>query len=293
MRPFSQSWISRVPNKRLPSKAEAYKQTEQRAWNTFSGRYTKVALPEFKPYGDRLIKLAQVRKGMWVLDVATGPGEPALTIAPLVAPRGLVLGVDFSSAMLKTAAARARQAGIHNAQFHRMDAERLNLPDMMFDRVFCRFGLMLMPDADQALAEMYRVLVPGGRAVVAVWSVQTKVNTLGIVREALVRYNAFTPPSGAPDFFRFGKAGAIERAFRTAGFRDVRSERMTLEWVFVDPEDFWKSMKQGPSLKRSLARLSPSRRRAIKEEVCRRLERFMRGGALRIPNEAILGVGHK
>ncbi len=293
MSPFSRTWISRVPNKRLRSKAEAYKQTEQRAWNNFSRRYTKVALHEFKPYGDRLIKLAQVRRGMWVLDVATGPGEPALTIAPLVAPGGLVLGIDFSSTMLRTAAARARESGICNVQFQRMDAERLNLPDMMFDRVFSRFGLMLMPDADQALAEMYRVLVPEGRAVVAVWSAKTKVNTLGIVREALVRYNAFTPPIGAPDFFRFGKAGALERALRTAGFRDIRSERMTREWVFANPDEFWNSMKEGPSLKRALAGLSESRRQAIKETVVHRLRRFIKRGALRIPNEAVLGVGYK
>jgi ubiquinone/menaquinone biosynthesis C-methylase UbiE len=279
--------------RRRRSNTEVYKQTEQRAWNNFSVLYTKIALPEFKPYGDRLIKLAQVRRGMWVLDVATGPGEPALTIAPRVAPNGLVLGIDFSSAMLKTATARARQSGIHNAQFRYMDAERLKLPGMMFDRVFCRFGLMLMPDAELALAEMYRVLVPAGRAVVAVWSTQAKVNTLGIVREVLVRHRAFTPPADAPDFFRFGKTGALERALRTAGFRDIRSERMTIEWVFADPEDFWKAMKHGPSLKRSLAKLSPSRRRVIQKEVCRRLERFMRGGALRIPNEAVLGVGNK
>jgi ubiquinone/menaquinone biosynthesis C-methylase UbiE len=279
--------------KRLRTKAQAYKQTEQRAWNTFSGRYAKIALPEFKPYGDRLIKLAKVRRGMWVLDVATGPGEPALTIAPLVAPNGLVLGIDFSSAMVRRAAARARQSGIHNAQFRKMDAERLKLPGMMFDRVFCRFGLMLMADADLALAEMHRVLVPAGRVVVAVWSTQPKVNTLGIVRGVLVRHRAFTPPAGAPDFFRFGKAGALERALRTAGFRDIRSERMTIEWVFADPDDFWNTMKQGPSLKRSLAKLPASRQRAIKDEVCRRLERFMRGGALRIPNEAVLGSGHK
>jgi ubiquinone/menaquinone biosynthesis C-methylase UbiE len=279
--------------KRPRPKAEAYKQAEQRAWNNFSGRYAKIALPEFKPYGNRLIKLGHVRRGMWVLDVATGPGEPALTIAPLVAPRGLVLGIDFSSAMLNLAKARARQSRIRNVGFHRMDAERLKFPAMMFDRVFCRFGLMLMADAELALAEMYRVLVPAGRAVVAVWSTQRKVNTLGVVRDVLIRHGAFTQPAGVPDFFRFGKAGALERALRTAGFRDIRSERMTSEWVFADPAEFWKSMKQGPSLKRSLAALSISRRRAIKEEVCKRLERFMRAGALRIPNEAVLAVGHK
>jgi len=277
----------------MRTKAEAYKRTEQQAWDSFSRRYTKIALPEFQPYGDRLVQMASLRRGMWVLDVATGPGEPALTAARRVGPRGLVLGIDFSPAMLRTAASRARQSGFRNVQFRNMDAEHLKLPDMMFERVFCRFGLMLMPDAQEALRETYRVLVPGGRVAVAVWSAQSKVNTLGIVREVLVRHRAFTPPPGAPDFFRFGKAGAIERALKTAGFRDVRSKRMTIEWVFADANDFWKSMKQGPSLNRALVGLSPARRRAIKEEVARRLECFRRRNALRIPNEAVLAVGRK
>ena len=277
----------------MRTKAEAYKRTEQQAWDSFSRRYTKVALPEFQPYGDRLVQMASLRRGMWVLDVATGPGEPALTAARRVGPRGLVLGIDFSPAMLRTAASRARQSGIRNVQFRHMDAEHLKLPGMMFERVFCRFGLMLMPDAQEALRETYRVLVPGGRVAVAVWSAQSKVNTLGIVREVLVRHHAFTPPPGAPDFFRFGKAGAIERALKTAGFRDIRSKRMTIEWVFADANDFWNSMKQGPSLKRALVGLSRALRRTIKEEVARRLERFRRGNALRIPNEAVLAVGRK
>ena len=277
----------------MRTKAEAYKRTEQQAWDSFSRRYTKIALPEFQPYGDRLVQMASLRRGMWVLDVATGPGEPALTAARRVGLRGLVLGIDFSPAMLRTAASRARQTGIRNVQFRHMDAEHLKLPGMMFERVFCRFGLMLMPNAQKALRETYRVLVPGGRVAVAVWSAQSKVNTLGIVREVLVRHRAFTPPPGAPDFFRFGKAGAIERALKTAGFRDVRSKRMTIEWVFADANDFWNSMKQGPSLKRSLVGLSPALRRTIKEEVARRLERFRRGNALRIPNEAVLAVGRK
>ena len=277
----------------MRTKAEAYKRTEQQAWDSFSRRYTKIALPEFQPYGDRLVQMASLRRGMWVLDVATGPGEPALTAARRVGPRGLVLGIDFSPAMLRIAASRARQSGFRNVQFRHMDAEHLKLPGMMFERVFCRFGLMLMPDAQAALRETYRVLVLGGRVAVAVWSAQSKVNTLGIVREVLVRHRAFTPPPGAPDFFRFGKAGAIERALKTAGFRDIRSRRMTIEWVFADANNFWNSMKQGPSLKRSLVGLSPALRRTIKEEVARRLERFRRGNALRIPNEAVLAVGRK
>ncbi len=277
----------------MRSAAAAYKKNERELWNKFSRRYSQVAIPEFRPYGRRLIEMAEVRKGMWVLDVATGPGEPALTVARRVGMTGLVVGVDFSPAMLRRAHAQARMLGVRNVHFREMDAERLALDGSMFDRAFCRFGLMLMPDAERALAEMHRVLAPGGRVAVAVWSAQQKVNTLGIVRRALTRHHAFTPPEGAPDFFRFGKAGAIERTLRAAGFQHVHSERMTVEWVFNEPADFWDSMKQGPSLRRALARVSPRARKTIKREVFHSLARFERNGKLRIPNEAVLALGTK
>jgi len=277
----------------MASSAESYKKNEREMWDQFSRRYTEVVLPEFRQFGRRLIELAAIRSGMWVLDVATGPGEPALTIARRVGPRGLVVGVDFSPTMLRRARARARAIGVRNAQFHEMDAERLTFADLTFDRVVCRFGLMIMPNAERALAEMHRVLVPGGRVALAVWSAQSKVNTLGIVRRSLERHDAFHPPPGAPDFFRFGKAGAMERALRAAGFRHVRSERMTAEWVFNGPEEFWDSMKRGPSLRRALATVSPAVRRAVKADVFRSLAKYERNGRLRIPNEAVLALGIK
>ena len=277
----------------MQPKATVYKKSERELWNKFSRRYSQVAIPEFRRFGTRLVKLADVRKGMWVLDVATGPGEPALTIARQVGPNGLVIGVDFSSAMVRRARAEAKKSGLRNAHFHEMDAEHLLLEDMVFDRACCRFGLMLMPNAERALAEMHRVLVPGGRAAVAVWSAQQKVNTMGIVRRVLSRFDSLTLPEGAPDFFRFGKVGAIERALRAAGFRAVRSERMTVKWMFESQAQFWASMKQGPCLRRALAKVSPDVRKAIREEVFRELTKFQRRGKLFIPNEAVLAIGVK
>src|SRR2546422_2750794 len=102
-------------------------------WDQFSRRYTEVVLPEFRPFGRRLIKLAGIRSGMWVLDVATGPGEPALTIARRVELRGLVAGVDFSPTMLRRARGRARAPGLRDVQFHEMGAGRLSLAGLAFD----------------------------------------------------------------------------------------------------------------------------------------------------------------
>src|SRR3989449_2186188 len=187
--------------------------------------------------------------------------------------------------MLRRARARARALGVRNVQFHEMDAERLSFADLTFDRVVCRFGLMLMPAAERALAEMHRVLVPGGRIGVAVWSAQSKVNTLGIVRRALERHDAFHPPPGAPDLFRFGKAGAMERALRKAGFRHVRSERVTAEWVFNSLEEFWNSMKQGPSLRRGARPGSAAVRLAVRAGVFHAPAEYERDGRSPVPHE--------
>ncbi len=277
----------------MSTKTAAYKRGEREIWNKFSARYAKEVIPEFRPYGRRLIELAGLKKGMWVLDVATGPGEPALTIARRVGRSGVVVGVDFSPAMLRRARARARALGVGNALFREMDAERLTFGDMIFDRACCRFGLMLMPDAGRALREMRRVLVPGGRVAIAVWGQLGRVNTMGVIRRVLQRHHAFRPPPGAPDFFRFGKAGAIEGALRAAGFRRVRAERLAVEWVFKGPDEFWDSMKKSPSLKRALAGVSPSVRKAVNDDVCSALEKFRRRRKLRIPNEAVLAIGIK
>ncbi len=85
----------------------------------------------------------------------------------------------------------------------------------------------------------------------------------------------------------------MERALRKAGFRHVRSERVTAEWVFNSLEEFWNSMKQGPSLRRALATVSPASRRAVRADVFHALAVYERRGRLRIPNEAVLALGVK
>ena len=77
------------------------------------------------------------------------------------------------------------------------------------------------------------------------------------------------------------------------GFRQVRTERMTVGWVFNNPEEFWDSMKQGPSLRRALAKVSPAVRRAVRADVFRALAQYEWNGRLRIPNEAVLALGVK
>jgi len=138
-------------------------------WKTFENGAQKVS--------DRLIELANVESGDKVLDVATGIGEPAISAAKIVGKSGHVTATDISSEMLAIAEERARSTGLHEViEFKQSDAESLELEtNQAFNSIICRWGLMFLPNLDNALSNMLRLLVPGGKMAAAVWSEPSKV----------------------------------------------------------------------------------------------------------------------
>ncbi len=144
---------------------------------------------------ERAADLARVRPGSRVLDVATGTGDLALELAARVGPGGLVVGSDFSEGMLTRArskAARAGAGGKHRLRavdaqplvgdardavalsFELGDALALPYPDDSFDAATVGFGARNFSDLDRGLAEMVRVVRPGGRVVVLEMTTPTR-----------------------------------------------------------------------------------------------------------------------
>jgi demethylmenaquinone methyltransferase/2-methoxy-6-polyprenyl-1,4-benzoquinol methylase len=115
------------------------------------------------------VRHAQLRPGMQVLDVAGGTGDLARAMAREVGPSGQVILTDINAAMLDEGRDRLLDAGLAVAAV-RCDAEQLPFADCRFDRVVVAFGLRNMTHKDQALAEMRRVLRPGGQLLVLEFS---------------------------------------------------------------------------------------------------------------------------
>lgn len=116
----------------------------------------------------RAADLARVGPGARVLDVATGTGDLALELATRVAPGGEVIGSDFAEAMLDRARAKAAssdRAGVR-PRFEWADALALSHDDDSFDAATVGFGARNFSDLGRGLAEMVRVVRPGGRVVV-------------------------------------------------------------------------------------------------------------------------------
>ena len=117
-----------------------------------------------------MLDLAVVTVGSHVLDLGAGTGDQTLLAARRIGPEGMVLATDISAPMLALAQEAARAADLPNVQTRVMDAQRLELESGSFDAAMARFSLQFIPDVQRALAEVRRVLKPGGRFAAAVFS---------------------------------------------------------------------------------------------------------------------------
>ncbi|MBP8285556.1 MAG: bifunctional demethylmenaquinone methyltransferase/2-methoxy-6-polyprenyl-1,4-benzoquinol methylase UbiE [Rhodoferax sp.] len=115
------------------------------------------------------VTVANLHEGDQVLDIAGGTGDLALAFAKKVGASGRVVHTDINEAMLRTGRDRLVNAGVVLPTAV-CDAEKLPFPDQQFDLVSVAFGLRNMTHKDVALAEMNRVLKPGGRLLVLEFS---------------------------------------------------------------------------------------------------------------------------
>lgn len=117
------------------------------------------------------VELAGVRAGQRILDLASGTGDLAARFAGLVGPSGLVMMTDINAAMLSRGRDRMLDEGRGgNVRYAQLDAEALPFADDSFDCSTIAFGLRNVTHKERALAEMLRVLRPGGRALVLEFS---------------------------------------------------------------------------------------------------------------------------
>lgn len=151
------------------------------------------------------------RPGETVLDVGSGAGTDALIAARLVGPRGLVIGVDLTPAMIERANDNTRAAGLANTRFVLGTADALPLPDASVDLVISNGVINLCPDKAAVFAEMYRVLRPGGRFQIADTLLDTAVP---IYVKDLIHLWTDCVAGGLP---KAEYVGLLEEA----GFRDV------------------------------------------------------------------------
>ncbi len=243
-----------------------------------------------------LLRALELRPGQRVLDFGCGTGEPALTIARWVAPRGEVIGLDVAGPMLEIARRRARHLGVRNARFRRGDITRSRLSGPRFDRVSSRFGLMFADDVLLALRRVRGSLKPRGRAAFAVWGPFARNPSIAMINAVMQPFMEGPPPDPevSPHPMRLARTGLLARMMRRAGFRGVKSEGVILQSVYPDADAYVSTMLgiAGPFVV-IYRGLTKSDQRRVRERLRRGAARFASGGAVRIPAFAWVVSGRR
>lgn len=272
---------------------EQYKQRQQMSWGAAAETYATQMVQFLMPLTRQVLTLLAPQEGQKILDVASGPGEPALSIARALNGTGQVIGTDLAEGMVAQARKRAQTAGLKNIEFRQMDAEALQFPDGFFDGLTCRLGLMIFPQPHHALQEMHRVLTPGGKAVVVVWGSEEKARLIQLFRQVTEEYFPQTKILGAPSPFAFGQPTALKQALSQAGFVQVQTQAFTVTPSFAQPEDLWNAFRDGSPLKVLLAQASADVVAQAREAFLKQAEhsRSTITGRIEIPSEALSAMG--
>jgi ubiquinone/menaquinone biosynthesis C-methylase UbiE len=269
-------------------------------------KYRKDMLQWLEPVSDKLMKSSQISLGQTVLDVATGTGQPALTIAEkIVGPTGRVIGVDLSPEMLEVAKEEAAYQGLTNVVFQIVEDESLSMfSDDTFDTVVCRNGLMFMPDPVKALKAFRRVLKPGGKASVTVWGSPDKSPVMAAVMKTISKHvtdlkllPSAVAPSGNPGgAYSISSVDMLRDYFLKAGFSNFNAEKIEVTVAQTDTaEQLWQGMTEVTGfLVILLSKLPDEKKLAIKNDVIESLGKiFSSGGPVKLTGELILGTATK
>ncbi len=206
------------------------------------------------PSAARLVRFAGVQPGQRVLDVGSGTGVVAVTAARLGAK---VTAADLTPELIDQARHNAEIAGVA-VDWHEADVEALPFADAQFDVVLSQFGHMFAPRPDLAIAQMLRVLRPGGTIAFSTWPPDQFVGRLF----ALTARYAPPPPPGVAPPVQWGDPGVVRERLGAA-VREIVFERDLMLVNTLSPQHLRYATERtaGPVLKlvESLEKSDPAK----------------------------------
>ena len=246
------------------------------------------------PLSQRMIELAQINSDATLLDIGTGIGEPALSVASLPHFKGRVLAMDLDQKMIELARNRAQQQAVTNIEFVQSSIESLPFDAASLDTVLARWSLMFVDGLSGVLKKLARALRPDGRLVAATWDTAEKVPALTLAKTTAHQYlHLDGSPYGKGSPFSLSDPGFLKTAFAAAGFQDVSVEYFPVTYHYQSTQQYiqnrieltgplWATMESDPESTRS----------AIFDAIDKALsDHRVSDGSLKIENQALCVSG--
>ncbi len=272
---------------------EYYKNYTRETWDECAGKYLPL-MKQLAPYHKALLDLVQPRPGEKVLDVCTGPGEPAISMASRVEPGGQVTGIDLSSKMNEIATKTSEKRKLSNVRFLTMDAEKLDLPPDNFDLAVSCFGLQIVTQPETVAQEIFRVLKPGGRVAFTVWSKGDRATALDVLIGPMLEYAEPDETGYLPTPYELGGEGELTKMLDTIGLVSAKEMRVTNNWVANSVEDYLNMVLEGSPLGHSLSEETQETQRDVIEKAKRNISQYaVPGKGVSIPAECIIAYASK
>ncbi len=214
--------------------------------------------------GDVFLDWLKPARGLRWVDVGCGSGAFTELLIERCAPSG-VDGIDPSEAQL--AFARKRAAG-RLAKFHQGDAMALPFPAREFDAAVMALVILFVPEPAKGVAEMARVVKPGGLVSAYAWDVTGGgLPFAPIVLES--RELGLRPP--LPPSYEASRIEALQALWKGAGLVDVETREITVSRTFANFDDFWETTSLGGTLRQLIDTLTPADLAQLKGRVMARL----------------------
>lgn len=207
----------------------------RQTFNTVCEQYGRSNLRFFANAAAHLPGLLNLQGDEQLLDVATGTGLASTLLAQHL-PRGKVTGIDLSEGMLAQAKQRAKQMGLSNIEFQRMDMTRMDLPRDHFDVINTSFGVFFVEDMDGLMKHLTTRLKPGGRFVTTHFANGSMSPMQELIMVRLQQYGVEVPTAA---WSQLDSEGANRALYERAGLSNVSHERNQVGYQFNNAEDWW------------------------------------------------------
>jgi SAM-dependent methyltransferase len=256
-------------------------------------RYERILVPAILgPAARSLVEWSDLRDGEAILDIGCGTGAAARFAAEAVGAFGRVAGVDVNAGMLDVAQSLGSVQGAVIEWFENT-AYQLPFMEGEFDAALCAQTLQFLEDRPRALAEMYRVLKPGGRVAVSLWCDIRESPYFQVLVEGVTKHIGAETAAGLRAAFGLSDLEAVRALLAGAGFKNVKTTVKELNLELPKPQDFVPLHVSATPMSAGFHAALEEARRAVIRDVSEHLSPYETGEGIVVPFRTHLVMGVK